>query len=152
MAVVAPIPRASERMATIANPGFFPNIRNPYRASSAASLSHLRPHTSRVISFTNPTFPNPRRALRFFLLFAFLHAFPRRHLQMAPHFFIKLSLTLFSPPKTHGPPLHFLTSLLPISLRLHYSSGCKTPAIASESCDHLERSLVSCFFPADVNW
>src|SRR5216683_3050277 len=38
-----------------------------------------------------------------------------------------------------------------ISLRSHYSSGCSTPAIASESCDHLERSLLSCFFPAAVS-
>src|SRR5258708_8370956 len=56
------MPSASDRMATIPNPGFFTNIRNPYRASSAASRSHLRPHTSRVISFTKPTFPNSRRA------------------------------------------------------------------------------------------
>src|SRR6267143_205058 len=106
MAVVAPIPRASERMATIANPGFFPNIRNPYRVSSPA------PHIPRYLLHQSyvPKFP-PRRALRFFPLFAFLHAFPRRHLQMAPHFFIKLSLTLFSPPKTHGPPLPFLPSM-----------------------------------------
>src|SRR5258708_7896699 len=58
------MPSASDRMATIPNPGFFTNIRNPYRASSAASRSHLRLHTSRVNSFTNPTFPNSRRAAR----------------------------------------------------------------------------------------
>src|SRR5207253_5282504 len=42
--------------------------------------------------------------------------------------------------------LYFLTSS-----RRPYSSGCSTPAIASESCDHFERSLVSCFFPAAVS-
>jgi len=29
--------------------------------------------------------------------------------------------------------------------------GCSTPAIASESCDHFERSLVNCFLPAAVS-
>src|SRR5216683_98169 len=41
---------------------------------------------------------------------------------------------------------YFLTSLRP-----YYSSGCSTPAIASESCAHFERSLLSCFFPEAVS-
>src|SRR5216683_1136950 len=58
------MPSASERIATIVNPGFFPNIRNPYRASSTKSSSHRHPHAPLVASFTNSIFPNSRRAAR----------------------------------------------------------------------------------------
>src|SRR5215469_5443884 len=61
-AVLEPIPSARVKTATAVNPGFFLSIRKPYRASSSKSPSHLRPHSSRVTSFTKPTFPNSRSA------------------------------------------------------------------------------------------
>src|SRR5216684_518650 len=163
------MPSASERIATIVNPGFFPNIRNPYRASSTKSSSHRHPHAPLVASFTNSIFPNSRRAARS----ASFAASPRssrsraaisrwllnsssssasrllRRQKLTGHLCISLLpyfLTSLLP--------YFLTSLLPYfraSSRPHYSSGCSSPAIASESCDHLERSLLSCFFPAAVS-
>src|SRR5438552_2785475 len=105
--------------------------------------------------FHQPHVPkfSPRGTLRFFLLLPSLRALSRRHLQMALHFLFEFRFPPLPPPKIHRPPLRFFTSLLLrflISL-CPYSSGCSTPAIASESCDHFERSLVSCFFPAAVS-
>ena len=45
-----------------------------------------------------------------------------------------------------------LTGHVCIFLPGHLCSGFSTPAMASESCDHFERCLVSCFFPAAVSW
>ena len=78
-----------------------------------------------------------------------------RHFQMAPHFRVKLCFSFFSPPETHRLPPPFpciCFGCFLSSSRLPYSPGCSTPAIASESCDHFERSLVNCFFPAAVSW
>src|SRR6266852_38995 len=97
----------------------------------------------------------PRRALRFHCRVAPFQAFPRCHLEMAPHFLFKLRFSLLPPPETHRPPLPLLSFISPLITRhflLYFSSGCSTPAIASESCDHFERSLVSCFLPAAVSW
>src|SRR6266436_6142079 len=131
------MPSASERIATIVNPGFFPNIRNPYRASSTKSSSHRHPLAPPaplplprrpVLRVPGPPSPDGSSIPRPAPLLAFYAARNSRATSAFPY---------------------FLTSLLPYfraSSRPHYSSGCSTPAIASESCDHLERSLLSCFF------
>src|SRR6266581_4699797 len=45
---------------------------------------------------------------------------------------------------------HIVTST--VFLLTHHCSGFSTPAIASESCAHLERSLLNCFLPVAVSW
>src|SRR5436309_9328432 len=63
-AVLAPIPRARVKLATVLKPGDLCNMRKPKRASSYKSCSHRHPQVSRVTSFTNSTFPNSLRAAR----------------------------------------------------------------------------------------
>src|SRR6266849_2356945 len=95
IAVFAPIPSASVSTATAVNPGFLLSMRRPYRTSSTNSSTRRQPHVSRAPPF---------------------RALPRSHLQMALHFLFNLRFPLLPPPETHGPPLHFLTSLLPYFL------------------------------------
>src|SRR5882762_8121641 len=61
-AVFAPIPSASVRIATAANPGDFAIILTPKRKSCISRSSNPHPHASRVTSRTNSTFPNSRSA------------------------------------------------------------------------------------------
>src|SRR5882672_681808 len=63
-AVLAPIPSARVRIATKAKPGDFTSMRTPKRRSCVMRSNKPQPHTSRVTSFTNPTFPNSRLAAR----------------------------------------------------------------------------------------
>src|SRR6266436_9670917 len=57
----------------------------------------------------------PRRLLCFSLTLPSFHTLPRRHLQMAPQFLLKVCVSLLPSPETHGPPLRFLTFLPVIS-------------------------------------
>ena len=156
-AVFAPMPSASVRIATAANPGDFVIILTPNRKSCISRSSDPQPHVSRVTSCTSPTFPNSRRAAR-----SASSIFSPRSARSCVDSFRWLRTSssssasrLFRRQKLTGRLQCFLTSALRYfltSLRRYFSSGCSTPAIASESCDHFERSLVSCFFPAAVSW
>ena len=155
-AVFAPIPSASVRIATAVNPGDFARIRRPNRRSCINRSSAPQPHASRVTSRTNPTFPNSRRAAcsassAVLPLSMRSRAAISRWLRTSAS---SSSSRLLRHQKLIGCLRRFLTSefLYFNSLPRYFSPGCSTPAIASESCDHLERSLVNCFFPADVNW
>ena len=103
-------------------------------------------HVSRVISFTNPTFPNSRRTA----CSASSVVAPRstRSREAISRWLRTSSWSSASRLFRH----QNLTGHLCISLPGHLCSGFSTPAMASESCDHFERSLVSCFFPAAVSW
>src|SRR6266436_8982279 len=106
---------------------------------------HAFPHVPRHLfhQFHISEF-SPRCALRILPLLTAPCPLSRRHLQMAAHFLFEFRVPSLTPPETHGPPpplLYICNSLLPISWPRYFSSGCSTPAIASESCDHFERSL-----------
>jgi len=122
-------PEPAKGWRTIANPGFFPNIRNPYRVSSAASRKPLSGPTHPALS-PSPILRSQIPAAPRAPLLSSLRLSPRVSRAAISRWLRTSSLSsvsrFFSPPKTHGPPLPFLPSMfitLPAEARPAIASG-----------------------------
>ena len=92
IAVLAPMPNASVRMATIAKPGARTTLRTAQRTSWTTRSNVCPDHMSPVTSRTVVTSPNSRRAVARRLLrrFAARDALANRHLEMRANLVVEI--------------------------------------------------------------